>query len=529
MRISRVSDGASTNGSSVTPTSVIWSAVWLPPAGCRAGPSPPRGALEPSCCPSRVTVMTVATIRQARDRAVDVLCDPALSHVMDLLAYVDRDGIVVANADGAARLTPGAVEVLHGRSPVANQDPLAFTPLSVELADLSPANADNAYPFAYERLASLFAAEHAPDVAVVHTGKHHWPGQGGHLGEHGSLNVVQSRAPLILSGAGVTERGMLSLAARVVDVGPTLAWLAGAPLGSLSDMDGAALVDLAVPDARHVVGLLWDGCNSNSLYALAAAGERPNVARLLSDGCALRGGSVAEFPSVTLVNHTSALTGVGPGRHGIVNNAFYDRALGEQVVPNSSANWHRSMDWLRPGVRTVFERLPANVRSACVNDPVDVGATYSTFDLIREGGFAGNLSSHLPAAADGPHATQDHVAADKDYAWSTQVDRAGLDQALSLWREDEPPRLMWWNTTLTDSGHHAGGPGSDIARASMRDADKRLGVWLDLLGERGPLAHPPLILPADHGSEAAGPSCTGDWDDALRQARVPFRDEGYGF
>src|SRR3954462_9511464 len=109
MRISRVSDGASTNGSSVTPTSVIWSAVWLQPAGCSAGPSPPRGALEPSCCPSRVTAMMVANDapsgRNAGDRAVEPLGDPALSDGMDLLAYVDCDGIVVANSDGAARLT----------------------------------------------------------------------------------------------------------------------------------------------------------------------------------------------------------------------------------------------------------------------------------------------------------------------------------------------------------------------------------------------------------------------------------------
>ena len=60
-----------------------------------------------------------------------------------------------------------AAEMLHGRNPVADQDPLAFTPLTAELADLSPANADNAYPFAYERLASLFAAAHARHRANV--------------------------------------------------------------------------------------------------------------------------------------------------------------------------------------------------------------------------------------------------------------------------------------------------------------------------------------------------------------------------
>ena len=93
--------------------------------------------------------------------------------------------------------------------------------------------------------------------------------------------------------------------------------------------------DVAVPEARHVVGLLWDGCNSNSLYALAQSGQLPNVARLLAHGCAFRGGSIAEFPSVTLVNHTSALTGVGPGRHGIVNNAYFDRGSAVQVLTNN--------------------------------------------------------------------------------------------------------------------------------------------------------------------------------------------------
>jgi predicted AlkP superfamily pyrophosphatase or phosphodiesterase len=315
--------------------------------------------------------------------------------------------------------------------------------------------------------------------------------------------------------------------ARVVDVGATLAHLSG---GTYDGMDGVP-IDAVMPGAAHVVGLLWDGAQCADFLSLAADGSLPAVARLLSRGCAFRGGAIAEFPSVTLVNHTSALTGVGPGRHGIVNNAFYDRLLGQQVVPNSSTTWHSAMQWLRPGVTTVFERLPAGTRSACVNDPVDVGATYSTFGLIRDSGTAGtgSLSSYLPVASDDPHATQEHVTANADYAWGTQVDGAGLDQVLSLWREDVPPRLTWWNTTLTDSGHHAGGPGSDIARASMRDADRRLGVWLDLVEERGLLDDTVVLLTADHGSEAADPGCTGDWDDALREARVPFRDEAYGF
>ncbi|MDP9164617.1 MAG: alkaline phosphatase family protein, partial [Actinomycetota bacterium] len=278
------------------------------------------------------------------------------------------------------------------------------------------------------------------------------------------------------------------------------------------------------------VGLLWDGAPSEAVLAGAASGDLPAVARLLERGCALSGGAIAEFPSVTLVNHTSALTGVGPGRHGIVNNAFYDRELGEQVVANSSATWHRAMDWLRPGVRTVFERLPAGATSACVNDPVDRGAGYSTFGLLRDAGAGGgSLSSWLPAAAEDPHASQQHVVAVADFAWGTQVDGSGLDQVLGLWREGPPPSFMWWNTTLTDGAHHAGGPGSAVAAASLRDADRRLGVWLDLVASRGLLDETAVLLTADHGMQAADPTCTGDWDEALTAAGVSFRDEAYGF
>jgi phosphonoacetate hydrolase len=470
-----------------------------------------------------------------RALAVDVLCDPSLAAVVDLVAYADGEGIVVANAAGASRLSllePGRAEILRGLDPVASQDPLAFSTLADELADPSPPNARNSYPWAAERLGSLFAAPAAPDIAIVHTGRHFWPDRGGHLGEHGSLGVVQSRAPLLLSGSGVTARGMVPGAARVIDVAPTLAWLAGTPLGLLGDMDGQALVDVLVPRAdAPVIGLLWDGCNSNSLYSLAASGELPAVARLLSRGCALTGGAIAEFPSVTLVNHTCALTGVGPGRHGIVNNAFYDRSIAAQRLTNDARTWHRWAEWLEPGVQTVFERVTG--MTACVNEPADSGATYSTFALIREAGNSGGASdmdSLLPSPRADRHATQEYVEDCKDYAWSSSVDAVGLTQMLDLWpSRSEAPRLTWWNTLLTDTGHHAGGPHSAIATASMRDADRRLGVFLDHLEQLGALDSTTFVLTADHGSEAADPTCLGDWDAPLREAGVSFRDEANGF
>lgn len=447
-----------------------------------------------------------------RDRALDVLLDPALADVVDLVCWLEKGLVHVADSEGHSALAQdGTTTVLAGRDPVADQDPYG----------------DDSYPFAAARLHSLFRDPRAPDLAVVHTGRHCWTERGGHLGEHGSLNGLQSRAPLLLSGRGVQASGVVDAVARTVDVAATLAHLAG---GSYDEMDGRP-IDLVVPAAPHVVGLLWDGAPSGELLALAEDGTLPNVARLLARGCALRGGAIAEFPSVTLVNHTCALTGVGPGTHGIVNNAYYDRVQGEQVVTNHSSSWHRAAEWLRPGIRTVWERLPAGTVSACINEPMDRGATYSTFALVRESGSGGtgSLSDLLPSPHDDAHATREHVADDGDYAWGTQVDAIGLTQVLDLWREGTPPRLTWWNTTLTDGAHHAGGPGSGIARAGLVDADRRLGVWLDLVEARGLLDEVVVLLTADHGMQAADPACTGDWDEALTRAGIPFRDEAYGF
>jgi len=470
--------------------------------------------------------------------AVAALTAPELAAIVDLVAWVDTGWLYVANAAGSARLPiadpDGPWELRFGRDPLASQDPMFAVPLAAALADPSPPNERNSYPFAGRRLLSAFGdATRSPDLIVVHTPGHYWPEQGGHLGEHGSLDAGQSRAPLLLSGAGVRARGTHAAAARIIDVAPTLAALAGV---TMDGVEGTPLTELVGPGARHVVGLLWDGANSNDLLALAAAGELPGVARLLANGVALAGGALAEFPSVTLTNHTSALTGVGPGRHGILHNVYFDRAVGRQVVVNDVRTWHAACDQLRDGVETLFEAL-ARTRpdavSACVNEPVDRGAHYSTFGLVRDAGAsggAGDMGDYLPPAEGDPHASARWVSENPDYAWSTRVDALGLAQVLQLWGTDAtPPDVMWWNTTITDTGHHGGGPYSEQSRASLRDADARLVTFLDLLEERGLLADTAILLTADHGSEAADPTCRGDWGDALRATGIPFRDEGYGF
>ncbi|GAB3594614.1 hypothetical protein GCM10027446_18760 [Angustibacter peucedani] len=488
-----------------------------------------------------------------RERAVAALVTPDLAHAVDLVAWCegpdDDRRALVANHRGRVRLHPdGRHEVLAGEDPVADQDPMAFLPYEREVADPSPPNERNAYPYAYDRLVSLFAdVDRSPDLAVVHTPKHWFVDEGGHPGEHGSLDVVQSRAPLVLSGAGVSPRGYVDDHARLVDVGPTLASAAGVPLDALVDGDGRALdgrplTQYVEPGRRKVVGILWDGGHCGDLLHLAETGELPGVARLVERGVALRGGAVAHFPSITLTNHTSILTGVGPGRHGVLGNVFYDRRTGERVVPNDASTWHRSSEWLHAGVRTVFElvgehvaaRLDGSPRTASVDEAIDRGADYSTMGVIRASGSTMGSGGDLDALLPDPFASRfvselDHLA-DEYFHWGSQVDDMGLQQVLQLW--DSPvtaPDLLWWANVVTDAGHHAGGPRSPIARAALRDSDARLVAFLDHLDRLGVTDEVTFLLTADHGFEGADPAVTGSWKPALDALGVVYRDEGPGF
>ena len=88
---------------------------------------------------------------------------------------------------------------------------------------------------------------------------------------------------------------------------------------------------------------------------------------------------------------------------------------------------------------------------------------------------------------------------------------------------------MWCNFTLTDAAMHEGGPYSEIAAASVRDSDGRIGAILAALERAGVFDDCAFALVADHGMEQNDPSCRGDWDVALRAAGVEARDEAYGF
>lgn len=511
--------------------------------------------------PTTTDPMTTDEHRGAVVDAEAALLDPGVAHLVDVvLSGEPGEGrYEAASVDGRVRFRrhlDGSgwryeVTAVEGANPLADQSIDRFSPLEDELANPYPVRGGNAYPFAYEQVSQLFDASDAPDLVAVHTSAHNWEDHGGHKGEHGSLGVIQARAPFVLAGAGVLARGMVPEGCRVVDVAPTVLALMGAtPLGDgtgpngnrapdrlLARQDGevqASLIDESSPPPDHVVGLLLDGANANVLYDLVAKGEAPNIARIMSMGTTYGHGAMSSLPTVTLANHTSILTGAHPGHHGILNNAWWQRSTRTQVITNSPETWVTSMSSLDPGVETIYNAVHRNFPDALavsINEPCDTGADYSIFDLMRRG-----EPFDLPPPAESlPHTTQMFVRPVKEYEWSSRIDHMAVEQFVGIWSGHHRgvawpvPRFTWVNFSLTDAAFHEGGPYSEIAAASVHDTDERIGEILTAIERAGVFDRTAFFLVADHGMEATDPSCTGNWADALDASGVDYRDEAYGF
>lgn len=472
-------------------------------------------------------------------RVVDALLDPALEPIVDMVATTDPDepgGYDVRAVDGRVRFRrdggDGFVETLvEGRNPLGDTATDRFSPLADELDHRWPTRTEQSYPHAHEHIAQVFDHPAAPDVVCLHTPAHNWEDQGGERGEHGSLGVVQVRAPFVLSGAGVRRQGLIPASGRLVDVAPTVLALLGAGT-TPARQDGRVLDELLDPDQPppgHVIGFLWDGTNANVLYDMLAAGEVPHLARLLDQGTGLGHGAMASLPSVTLANHTTIQTGAHPGHHGILHNAWFDRARREQVVTNSPATWPWSMGNLSPAVETLHQavhRAFPGARTVSVNEPCDAGADESTFELLRTGGTL----ARPPRADELPFATERFVRPEKSYEISSRIDHTAMTQALDVWDGGgDLPRYCFVNFTLTDAAFHHSGPYAEIARASIHDSDARLGQILAAVERAGVWERTAFFLVADHGMEDSNPEVTGDWAPALAATGIPCRDEAYGF
>jgi len=441
----------------------------------------------------------------------------------------DATGLPV-EATGGLRFD--VIEVI-GENPLARQDPHALRSVAEESAAArasgfdgdDPARrfiaaAQQTHPFAYERVAQLFDSPHAPDLAVS---PEDWA-QGIQPGTHGALNVRQSRAPLWFAGPRV-RAGRHELAARAVDIAPTLLAACGFPKVDGADATGrtssergvapdvylarqdgrvlAEVLDARAPAAERAYIFLLDGLSHTELERRLETDPAalPNLRRLRERAAVLASGSIVNFPSITWPSHTTIGTGAWCGHHDVVNPSYWLREKRELVSPQGQQV--RTEGFVAAGVETLYEAFHRvrgrRTLTANIYEPLGRGADHA----VLEGRNLGDRA-RLKALTE-------ELLVDCDPRWEAEgqasvaresvLDARGVAQVIELFtRPDlDPPHFVFHELTLTDGAGHDYGPHAAGLASALDESDRRVGRVLDVLDQRGLLDETFIVLTADHG------------------------------
>jgi len=430
-----------------------------------------------------------------------------------------------------------------GEDPIANQDPTALATLAQELeagaksgySGTDPARAfvepeQLSYPLAMERIAQLFDSPNAPDIVISPRSY----AFGRQPGQHGALDVVQSRAPLVFSGPGV-KPGVTDAVCAQVDVAPTLALLLGLPLIDGMDSSGRTSSERGVaPDVylkrqdgrpveeildrdgkgelrrtpERVYIMLLDGLSNTELQERLEkdAESIPNLRRLVEGGVMFRYGTAVNFPTITWPSHNALGSGAWCGHHDIVNPAYYLRETRQTVAPQGMQ--FDTAKFLSDDVETLYEAVhrafgrwdgQRGALTASINEPCTRGAGHASLErrLVGEAERIRELS-HARYEETSKRWRED--GQEGVYRYS-RIDTQGLAQALILFGDEDhpPPKFTYQEFALTDAVGHDYGPHDDAIRTALVETDKRIGEILSLMEGRGLLESTLFVVTADHG------------------------------
>jgi predicted AlkP superfamily pyrophosphatase or phosphodiesterase len=222
----------------------------------------------------------------------------------------------------------------------------------------------------------------------------------------------------------------------------------------------------------------------------------PNLRRFLTDG-AHASGVTGVLPTLTYPSHTTLMTGVSPGKHGIVSNNSFD------PMQINQGGWY----WYAQDVKVPMlwdAAAKAGLSTGNIHWPVSVAAKSIRWNLpqIWRTGHADDAQL-LDALATPGLKSELERAVGQPYAMGIDESLAGDKNrgrfATALIAAHQPDFLTVYLTAL-DHEQHGSGPDTPAAKAVLEKIDAIVG---DLIAAERK-AHPDALiaLVSDHGFEA---------------------------
>lgn len=228
-------------------------------------------------------------------------------------------------------------------------------------------------------------------------------------------------------------------------------------------------------------GFRWD-------YGALHPAETPHLRRLMREGVTARS-LIPVFPSNTFPNHVSIVTGLYPAHHGIINNTFFDSALGSIFRYNQSASARDSRWWGgEPIWITAVKQGRASACSFWPGSEAEIGGLRPTYWK--------------------PY----------DYAGISFEQR--LDELVAWLRlpAAQRPAVVTFYLEETNGAGHRHGPDSPQLIAAITLLDARVGALSDRLRTEG--IAPNLVIVSDHGMTSCDAERVLILDDYLDLATV---------
>jgi arylsulfatase A-like enzyme len=280
----------------------------------------------------------------------------------------------------------------------------------------------------------------------------------------------------------------------------------------------AAAIVPAKPE-RHVVVVVWDGMRPD----FVTEQNTPTLWKLAREGTTFRSHHAA-YPSATMVSGTVMVTGVYPGKNGIIANHVYrpdidpHHAVDVELPPTVKKGDELSggkyvavptiADLVeRTGARSVIAAaktvgLLLDRQFSAGGDVGALSARHGSPPDVKQG-TAAPLSTRvtlftgqcLPGAALDPITERlgpfpsAHLQKD---AWTTKA----LTDV--LWKNGVPALSILW-LGEPDLTEHETAPGAPAATAAIKSADENLAAVLSVLGERKARETTDVLVVSDHG------------------------------
>ena len=233
--------------------------------------------------------------------------------------------------------------------------------------------------------------------------------------------------------------------------------------------------------SERVVIIVLDALSSAYLSEL---GSNSNLAKIAKDGAA-RLDAQCIYPSHTLTNHATIMTGVSAGAHGIVGNVRLAEGSLSATIKSKEPEMLQST--------TIFELAKAAGLKTAV-----VSGKNNLVTLFSEGCDVGTSNiRRLDYLGDAPNL--DNAETNEDY-YSMNLELADwVFESLYTVLEQEDPNLTLVNVQSADYVGHRFGPDSKELKTAVERIDKALGKLYNKMKKSGTLENTTLVIVADHG------------------------------